>query len=84
MIVKQWFEKEQDFETRYRNGTHCRNLWKYIPRNKLEAVDDATVDSDGYWVYLADGWTDDGDRVIHAYTVKDIVDAVKNVKKEAE
>ena len=46
-----WFEKEAAFCDRFRNGTHCKNLWKRIPKKIWDVIDDTNVDSDGYWVY---------------------------------
>lgn len=77
--TKMWFEKEEEFEARYRNGRHCKNLWKHIPDRLREAVDDCNTDSDGYWIYLAPGWDMDTERIIHCYTIADIKEDLERV-----
>lgn len=75
-------EKEEEFERRYKNGRICGDPRKYIPAGLEEAVDDITVDSDGYWAYINPGWSDDGDRIIHAYTIKDLKEGLANIRED--
>lgn len=75
-------EKEEEFERRYASGRACRDPQKYIPAGLEEAIDDITVDNDGYWAYINPGWSDDGDRIIHAYTIMDLKEGLANIRKE--
>lgn len=34
-------------------------IMKYIPKTKHEAIRECFRDSDGYWIYLNDGWNAD-------------------------
>lgn len=77
-----WWEKEELFETKYRNGTICENPDKYVPK-KLRNHVEIDVDSDGYWVYLYDGYHCDTDRIIHVYTITDMIACLKVVSKFA-
>lgn len=51
-------------------------ILKYIPQKKREAVVDAFKDSDGYWIFLRDGWEasnmDSGCHIIHEDTIKEL------------
>lgn len=84
-MAKEWWEKEIDWEDRYYSGRYCHNLWKYIPKKVKDGVDDVAEDSDGYWIYLSEGWTsmDGGEdcRIIHDYDIAGIKDAVKTIRK---
>lgn len=79
--MSEWYEKE----SRFGEHAHASNLWKYIPRKSCPAVDDAFVDSDGYWIYLKAGWTAyDGGAdcgVIHDYTISDLKASIKTIRK---
>lgn len=77
-----WWEKEFRFENNSRPAT---NLWKYIPERLKSAVDECSTDSDGYWVYLENGYVayDGGEDcwVIHEYTITDLKAAIKTIRK---
>lgn len=49
---------------------------KYIPKSKLAAIDEAFIDSDGYWIFLKAGYTasrtDYHCHVIHEDTIADL------------
>lgn len=77
----EWWEKEYAYETKWQNGTVAKDLWKYIPKRLEEAVDETAVDSDGYWIYLNEGWNEDGERTIHVYTVTDLKEAINGIVK---
>lgn len=77
----EWWEKEVRFERSVVNGTYAKDLWKYIPKLLLDAVDDASVDMDGYWIYLKEGWHMDGERTIHCYTISDLKDDIARIEK---
>lgn len=77
----EWWEKEELFDTKYRNGTVCFNLGKYIPQKLYNAVEGWDTDSDGYWVYLSEGYHVDTDRIIHCYTIMDILEDLKRIEK---
>lgn len=82
-MEKEWWEKEAEFEQRWRNKTYCKDPGKYVPAKlRFTAVDEATVDPDGYWVYLNEGWNMDGDRIIHAHTIADLVSDIKRIRKD--
>ena len=83
MRKKEWWEKELQFESIFASGRYAKNLWKYIPERLVEAIDDVSVDSDGYWIYLNDGWNEDGERTIHVYTINDIKNAIKGIQKDS-
>lgn len=80
--------KEEAYAEAFRRGTYARDLWKYIPRNKLDGVTNAFSDSDGYWIWLDhegggyvayDGGDDCG--TIHEYTIADLRAAIKTIRK---
>jgi hypothetical protein len=81
----EWWEKEDRYERQYRSGRVARDLWKYIPKKVQEGVTDALADSDGYWVYLGADWVayDGGEDcgTIHEYTISDLIDAVKTIRR---
>lgn len=85
----EWCEKEVAYERMYSQGRQAKNLWKYIPAKLAEAVTYAFSDSDGYWILLNheeggwvayDGGSDCG--VIHEYTIADLKEAIKTIRKE--
>ena len=59
-------------------------IWKYIPKKYHDAIDFAHKDSDGYWVYLKQGYRaydlaeDCG--IIHTYTIKDMREDLKTIR----
>lgn len=77
---------EDVYEVVYASGRQAKNLWKYIPEKLAEAVDETNVDSDGYWIYLKNGYVAyDGAedcKVIHEYTVTDLKAAIKTIRKD--
>ena len=86
--MAEWFEKEEAYCEKYRQGKVCQCLWKYIPKKYEEAVSWVNTDSDGYWIYLNNedgGWRaydhaeDCG--TIHEYTIADIREAIKTIEK---
>lgn len=85
-MSKAWHEKEASFEDAYVAGRTAKNLWRYIPRNIYHGVDDCVVDPDGYWIYLAPGWTayDHGEdcRIIHEFTIRDLQEAIKTIRQD--
>lgn len=78
----EWWKKEYQFEQTFNSGRHAKNLWKYIPERLTDAIDDTAVDSDGYWIYLNDGWNEDGERTIHVYNITDLKNAIKGIQKD--
>jgi hypothetical protein len=84
MTMKAWWEKEAAFEAAYASGRCAKDLWKYIPKKLQEAVDYVDVDSDGYWIYLAEGWCMDDERIIHCHTIEDLKADIKRIRKEGE
>lgn len=62
------------------------DISKYIPKKlyKAGAIQDAFVDSDGYWIWLNDGWYSydaaDDCGMVHEYTIKDLKCAIKQIR----
>lgn len=78
----EWWEKEAAFEERYSRGQVTDDLWKYIPEKLMDAVCDTAVDQDGYWVYLEEGWTMDGDNTIHTHTIADLRADIRRIRRK--
>lgn len=80
-----WEDKGYTYEKTYRTGRQAKNLWKYIPDKLADAIDDTMIDIDGYWIYLADGWTSrDGDvdcGIIHCYTISDLKEDIATIRR---
>ena len=81
-------DHEVNYYERFMSGNQAKNIWKYIPEKYMEGVTDAFSDSDGYWIYLyheEGGWVaydDDEDcGIIHEYTIADLKDAIKTIRK---
>ncbi len=78
-----WFDKESSFESR---TNRAGDIWRYIPKSKYESISDARIESDGYWIYLNDGFTayDGGEDcgIIHEFTVADLREAIKTIYKK--
>lgn len=84
-----WAEKEYRYQEQFRSGKQAKNIWKYIPASVACHVDKAFSDSDGYWIWLEnddegcwrayDGGEDCG--IIHEYTIADLKDAIKTIRK---
>ena len=61
-------------------------ILKYVPKRKLEAIEDAWEDSDGMWIILKDGWN--ADRMdwhchtIHEDNVRDLRWQIAGIRKE--
>lgn len=72
-------------EERYDYRRHSSDLWRYIPKKLRHAVDDVEIDSDGYWIWLAPGYTayDGGEdcRQIHVYTIKELKEDMKTIRE---
>lgn len=86
-----WFDKQERYEQRWNAGQIDSDIWKYIPGKYNEAVTDAFADSDGYWVWLDNepgGWRayDGGEDcgIIHEYTVADLREAIKTIKRHKQ
>ena len=81
----EWWEKEEHFYDVYRSGRHATDLWKYIPERFVEAIDDTAIDSDGYWIYLRDGYRaydlDVDGGIIHEYSIADLKEAIKTIRR---
>ena len=82
---KDWYEKAEEYDDRYKVNKQATNIWKYIPQKKKEYVTDAFSNSDGYWIWLDeehvayDGAEDCG--MIHEFTIADLKDAIKTIRK---
>jgi hypothetical protein len=59
-------------------------LLRYIPKKYHKAICDIWKDSDGYWINLNDGWIDSdwGTHVIHAESIAELKDTMKNIERE--
>lgn len=79
---------EDIYEAVYASGRQAKNLWKYIPEKFAEAVDETNVDSDGYWIYLKNGYVayDGGEDCcqIHEYSITDLKAAIKTIRKAGD
>lgn len=88
MFKKEWFEKETEYESRWRSGRIPTNIWKYIPGKHRTGVMNAFADSEGYWIWLNDGYRaydhaeDCG--IIHEYTIEDLRAAIKTITMISE
>lgn len=76
---------EDAYYDRFRSGRQAKNIWKYIPQNVMEGVQNAFSDSDGYWVWLEENWVaydgapDCGQ--IHEYTIAGLKEAIKTIRR---
>lgn len=83
-MEKEWWEKEEAFERTFNAGKAATFLWKYIPKKLEPAIAGCTTNSDGYWVYLEEGWRaydlaeDCGQ--IHVYTIADLKEDLKTIR----
>ena len=58
-------------------------IMRYIPKSKREAVYDAWIDSDGYWIMLNDGWESiDGTHTIHEIRTKELRQEIADIRRE--
>ena len=70
-----------------KNGNyHSKNqLLKYVPKGKLEAIQDAVEDNDGMWIWLNVGWEasrmDIGARVIHEDTIAQLRYQIAGIRR---
>lgn len=39
-------------------------IMRYIPKSKRDAVNEAFKDSDGYWIFLKEGWNAVGGKLV--------------------
>ena len=85
----EWEDKRKSYERIYAQGREVKDIWRYIPENKVKAVKDAYSDTDGYWIYLDhaeggwvayDGALDCG--TIHEYNIADLKKAIKTIRKD--
>ena len=85
-----WEEKGGEFERAYFQGRCSKDITKYVPaRLMMDAILDVYTNSDGYWIGLQPGWTAyDGvnggaeNHCIHEYTIKDLKQALKTIRRE--
>ena len=77
-----WLKKEETYADLYRAGRQATNLWKYIPKS-VSGVTNAFSDSDGYWIWLDENHQcyDDGEGMIHEYTIADLKAAIKTIRE---
>lgn len=84
--MRDWFEKQYAYERAYRSGSRSKNIWQYIPAYLQCHVADAFSDSDGYWIYLDEGYTayDGGEDcgVIHDYTIADLKESIRTIRRK--
>ena len=61
------------------------DLMKYIPKSKRQAIRDSFHDSDGYWIFLKEGWNadrmDSECRVIHEDFISDLRYQIAGIRK---
>ena len=61
------------------------DLMKYIPKSKRDAIRDIFRDSDGYWIFLKEGWNadrmDQECRVIHEDYISDLKYQIAGIKR---
>ena len=79
---KSFADDEYAYEQRYLQGKQCKNLWQIVPKKLWDVIDDAITDSDGYWIYIKQGYNMDGDRVIHSYTITGIKEDLKRIERD--
>ncbi len=81
----EWYEKEQAFADRLNSGKISADIWRYIPKKLMGCIEDAYINDDGYWIYLAEGYTayDGGSdsSTIHEYMIADLREAIKSIRK---
>lgn len=81
----EWWEKEDIYARRWVMDKQAKDIWKYVPERLNEAILDAEISSDGYWLWLADEYraydlsADCG--AVHEYTIADLRKAIKTIKK---
>lgn len=84
----EWWEKEAYYAKLYASGKQAKDLWKYIPDKLNEAIAYTSIDMDGYWIFLEDGWIayDGGEdcRTIHCYNIADLKKDISTIRKEGE
>jgi len=60
-------------------------IMKYIPKSKRDAIKEAFKDSDGYWIFLKEGWNADrmdaDCRTIHEDTIADLRYQIAGISK---
>ena len=79
-----WFEKEAAYERTYAAGKQAKAISRYIPDKWWKAINGCSIESDGYWIYLNEGYTayDHGEDcgIIHEYNIADLKAAIKTIK----
>ena len=81
----EWWEKEYSYERTYMMGRQAKDLYKYIPKKYMDGVDEAFSNSDGYWIWLHEGYraydlgSDCG--IIHEHNIADLKEAIKTITK---
>ena len=62
-----------------------KQIMKYIPQSKIEAIEDAFRDSDGIWIYLKDEWEasrfDKGCHIIHEDDIKHLRYQIAGIRR---
>ena len=65
-----------------------KDIIKYIPKSKIEAIHDAWKDEDGIWIILNEGWEasrmDMGAGCIHEDTIKQLRYQIAGIRKVVE
>lgn len=60
-------------------------ILNYIPKSKLDGIESCFRDSDGYWIWLKDGWNadrmDSDCHVIHEDYIKDLRYQIAGIRK---
>lgn len=68
------------------NKTLDPRIMKYVPKSKVEAIDDAFKDDDGMWIFLKDGWEasrmDRHCHTIHEDTIAQLRYQIAGIKRE--
>ena len=63
-------------------------IMKYVPKSKVDAIEDAWIDEDGYWIMLKDGWNayrmDQNCQTIHEDTVQWLRYQITGIGKSEE
>ena len=62
-----------------------KDIMRYIPKSKIEAVEDAFKDDDGMWICLKDGWEAQrmgaGCHTIHEETIKQLRHQIAGIRR---
>ena len=65
-------------------NTMNTKLLRYVPKKFHIAISDIFKDSDGYWIFLKDGWLDSVNQchVIHTDTIAELKEEIRLIEKE--